>query len=191
MTASQCVTLRDIVTTVAGVTRWCWTQSCLHSLAARESSRWTLWTLWWTVMMRRLLHSPDCEHQLCHATLPFISSVNHMASKYIMMEDFPNKINKIMFCSDSFLLNLSRSDVRLRMGPTYSYSLAGKQNQQQCPWQAAVRFTNLHYSFSDFWTPVMQKWHDNWLELKMLHYTLQSRLENLTFYNFVDRNVTC
>ena len=190
MTASQCVTLRDIVTTVAGVTRWCWTQSCLHSLAARESSRWTLWTLWWTViMMRRLLHSPDCEHQLCHATLPFISSVNHMASKYIMMEDFPNKINKIMFCSDSFLLNLSRSDVRLRMGPTYS--LAGKQNQQQCPWQAAVRFTNLHYSFSDFWTAVMQKWHDNWLELKMLHYTLQSRLENLTFYNFVDRNVTC
>ena len=148
-----------------------------------------LWTLWWTVIMRRLLHSPDCEHKLCHATLPFISSVNHMASKYIMMEDFPNKINKIMFCSDSFLLNLSRSDVRLRMGPTYS--LAGKQNQQQCPWQAAVRFTNLHYSFSDFWTAVMQKWHDNWLEQKMLHYTLQSRLENLTFYNFVDRNVTC
>ena len=99
------------------------------------------------------------------------------------MEDFPNKINKIMFCSDSFLLNLSRSDVRLRMGPTYS--LAGKQNQQQCPWQAAVRFTNLHYSFSDFWTPVMQKWHDNWLELKMLHYTLLSRLENLTFYNLL------
>ena len=88
-----------------------------------------------------------------------------------------------MFCSDSFLLNLWTSYVRLRMGPTYS--LAGKQNQQQCPWQAAVRFTNLHYSFSDFWTAVMQKWHDNWLELKMLHYTLLSRLENLTFYNLL------